>query len=464
ARRAGGLAEAGRRPGALLEGLHEPVAFGLLDLQGLDRLDPGQAAESAPALQPAADPDGQSGEVGLPGGAVVRLAEREPYGAEFRAGEDAQAHGAAAARSGPVHADHGPGDAYRYGGFGVPVAGPGLTQRGQVPGGELDGLRAGRAAVGRSGRGGPGGGDPGALGALDEGDERLGEVVAHAGGDGGVEGVRGAGGPAVVDGLAGRVQGVVEAHGEGAAGADGDEGGEAAAAGRGGDEDVVAGGGGRAAVGGAVGAGPGAGGEGGGGEGAAGGGAEGGRAGPGGGAQVFLGGPGGGTAWRGRGVAPPADLVAGHGEGDEDLAGGGGGGAGEGGEGLGEQVVAVGEGAAVGDQQAGRGVGGAGRGPPAVASGGAAAAPPAVAVQQGGEDGGVGVGGGGGAAVPGGFGGVRADGVRGSARGAVGHGVPPVPTRVMISHSARSSKTRLVGMRTVVRPRPVTGWPARLVQ
>src|SRR5690606_25850412 len=435
------------------EGLHEPVAFGLLDLQGLDLLDPGQAAESAPALQPAADPDGQSGEVGLPGGAVVRLAEREPYGAEFRAGEDAQAHGAAAARSGPVHADHGPGDAYRYGGFGVPVAGPGLTQRGQVPGGELDGLRAGRAAVGRSGRGGPGDGDPGALGALDEGDERLGEVVAHAGGDGGVEGVGRAGGPAVGDGLAGRVQGVVEAHGEGAAGADGDEGGEAAAAGRGGDEDVVEGCGGRAAVAGAVVAGPGAGGEGGGEEGAAGGGA-----------QVFLGGPGGGTAWRGRGVAPPAELVAGHGEGDEDGAGGGGGGAGEGGEGLGEQVVAVGEGAAVGDQQAGRGVGGAGRGPPAVASGGAAAAPPAVAVQQGGEDGGVGVGGGGRAAVPGGFGGVRADGVRGSARGAVGHGVPPVPTRVMISHSARSSKTRLVGMRTVVRPRPVTGWPARLVQ
>src|SRR5690606_23978856 len=334
ARRAGGLAEAGRRPGALLEGLHEPVAFGLLDLQGLDRLDPGQAAESAPALQPAADPDGQSGEVGLPGGAVVRLAEREPYGAEFRAGEDAQAHGAAAARSGPVHADHGPGDAYRYGGFGVPVAGPGLTQRGQVPGGELDGVRAGRAAVGRSGRGVPGDGDPCALGALDEGDERLGEVVAHAGGDGGVEGVRGAGGPAVVDGLAGRVQGVVEAHGEGAAGADGDEGGEAAAAGRGGDGDGVEGGAG------------------------------------GGGAGVVLGGRGGGTAGRGRGGAAAAGLVAGHGEGDEDLAGGGGGGAGEGGEGLGEQVVAVGEGAAVGDQQAGRGVGGAGRGPPAVASGG----------------------------------------------------------------------------------------------
>lgn len=38
---------------------------------------------------------------------------------------------------------------------------------------------------------------------------------------------------------------------------------------------------------------------------------------------------------------------------------------------------------------------------------------------------------------------------------AVRHGLPPVPTRVMISQSARSSKMREVGMRTVVRFRPV---------
>lgn len=38
---------------------------------------------------------------------------------------------------------------------------------------------------------------------------------------------------------------------------------------------------------------------------------------------------------------------------------------------------------------------------------------------------------------------------------AVPHGLPPVPTRVMISHSARSSKMREVGIRTVVRVLPV---------
>lgn len=46
----------------------------------------------------------------------------------------------------------------------------------------------------------------------------------------------------------------------------------------------------------------------------------------------------------------------------------------------------------------------------------------------------------------------------------VHQGLPPTPTRVMISQSARSSKIRAVGMRTVVRRCPVTGCPARLIQ
>ncbi len=57
--------------------------------------------------------------------------------------------------------------------------------------------------------------------------------------DGAVEGVHAAGGALVVDGLAGRVQRLVEPYGEGAAGLDGDEGGELPAAGRGADEGVL---------------------------------------------------------------------------------------------------------------------------------------------------------------------------------------------------------------------------------
>ena len=60
---------------------------------------------------------------------------------------------------------------------------------------------------------------------------------------------------------------------------------------------------------------------------------------------------------------------------------------------------------------------------------------------------------------------VRAAAASGSVVGRPVHqGLPPAPTRVMISQSARSSKIRAVGIRTVVLRRPVTGWPARLVQ
>ncbi|BFO19934.1 hypothetical protein SHKM778_63220 [Streptomyces sp. KM77-8] len=92
----------------------------------------------------------------------------------------------------------------------------------------------------------------------------------------------------MVDGLAGGVQGVVEAYGEGAAGGDGGVGGEPVSAGGGCDEDGVERGGGGAAVPGAVEAGAGAGGECGGEEGPAGGGA-----------QLLL---------RGPGVAPPGPV------------------------------------------------------------------------------------------------------------------------------------------------------------
>ncbi len=96
-----------------------------------------------------------------------------------------------------------------------------------------------------------------------------------------------------------------------------------------------------------------------------------------------------GRCRRGRGhVAPPADLVAGHGEAGEDLVGGGRGAVGEGGEGLAEQVLAVREGAALGDEEARAGAG-AGRGPAAVAARRPAAPPPAVAGEQGAEDPGV---------------------------------------------------------------------------
>lgn len=49
-------------------------------------------------------------------------------------------------------------------------------------------------------------------------------------------------------------------------------------------------------------------------------------------------------------------------------------------------------------------------------------------------------------------------------RAVLHQGLPPAPTRVMISQSARSSNIREVGIRTVVLCRPVTGWPAKLVQ
>ncbi len=116
----------------------------------------------------------------------------------------------------------------------------------------------------------------------------------------------------------------------------------------------------------------------------------------------------------------------------------------EGGEGLGEQVGAVGEGAALGHEEAGAGAGARGGRPAAVAPGVSAASSPAVAGEEGAEDGGVRV-------------------VRGFGR-PVHQGLPPAPTRVMISQSARSSKTREVGIRTVVLRLPVTGWPARLIQ
>ncbi|KMS81011.1 hypothetical protein ACH49_05535 [Streptomyces leeuwenhoekii] len=63
--------------------------------------------------------------------------------------------------------------------------------------------------------------------------------MAHARFDGLAEGVRAAGGPCPVDGLAGGAQDLVEADGEGAAGGDGDERRQAAAAGGGPHEDVL---------------------------------------------------------------------------------------------------------------------------------------------------------------------------------------------------------------------------------
>ncbi len=244
----------------------------------------------------------------------------------------------------------------------------------------------------------------------------------------------------------------MEAYGEGAYGVDGDEGGQAAAVGGGADEDVVQACGGRTPVSGAVVAGTRACGE---------------RGGeqhlPGGGAQPFLDGPAGGVGRPLRHVPPPADLVAGQAERDQYLARGGRAAAGEGVQCLAEQVVAVGEGAALGHEQAGAGAAGAGRGPAAVAAGGAAAPRPAVPAQQGPEDCGVDVGGRGEAAAVG-VDGVRPHRSQRLVEGAVRHGLPPVPTRVMISHRARSSKMREVGIRTVVRCRPVTGWPARLTQ
>lgn len=96
----------------------------------------------------------------------------------------------------------------------------------------------------------------------------------------------------MVDGLAGGVQGVEQAHGERAAGGDGHEGGEAAAVRRGAHQHAVQRGGGRTPVAGAVIAGVGAGGERGGQQGAAGG-----RP------QLFLRGPDDGVARTGRQVA-----------------------------------------------------------------------------------------------------------------------------------------------------------------
>lgn len=61
--------------------------------------------------------------------------------------------------------------------------------------------------------------------------------------------------------------------------------------------------------------------------------------------------------------------------------------------------------------------------------------------------------------------GVHRVGTYGFVERAVLHqGLPPAPTRVMISQSARSSNICEVGIRTVVLCLPVTGWPARLVQ
>lgn len=116
-------------------------------------------------------------------------------------------------------------------------------------------------------------------------------------------------------------------------------------------------------------------------------------------------------------------------------------------------------------------------GPPAVASGRTAAAVPAVPVEQGAEDRGVDAGGvgdvpggwQGGGPVGHGLAGVWSRARRDRAVGGLVHrpvhqGLPPAPTRVMISQSARSSNMRVVGIRTVVLCRPVTAWPARSVQ
>ncbi|CAL9381617.1 hypothetical protein SUDANB60_01052 [Streptomyces sp. enrichment culture] len=387
----------------------------------------------------------------MPGDPVVLLAERDPEVPYVGAREHPQPHQADVPGLCPVHPHDRPGDRDGDGGLRSLVAAAGLDERGQVAGRELHGT-GGRAALGHPGRRRPVHADPGALGPPHQGDEGLGELVADARADGGGEGVHGAGGPPVVDGLAGGVQGVEQTHGQRAAGGDGHEGGEAAAVRRGAHQHALQRRGGRAPVAGAVVAGTGAGGERGGEQGAAGGGP-----------QLFLRGPGDGVAGPGRQVAGPADLVTGDGEGEQDLAGGGRAAAGQRVQGLGEQVLAVGEGTAGRHEQAGAGAR-AGRGPPAVATGGAAAPLPAVPAQQGGEHGGVGAGGLGRLCVGEGVGGVRAGGPGGLPGGAVGHGLPPLPTRVMISHSARSSKMREVGIRTVVRRRPVTGCPARLTQ
>ncbi len=141
-------------------------------------------------------------------------------------------YGALAARSRPAQPDHRAGDAHGHGGFLAQIAGPGRAQHGQVARRELDGLGGRRTALGDTRAGRPLDGDPGALRTAHERDDGFGQLPAHARLHGPVEGVHAAGGPLVVDGLAGRVQGLVEAYGEGAAGLDRDERGELTAAGR----------------------------------------------------------------------------------------------------------------------------------------------------------------------------------------------------------------------------------------
>ncbi len=138
-------------------------------------------------------------------------------------------------------------------------------------------------------------------------------------------------------------------------------------------------------------------------------------------------------------------------------------GAGERGDGVGEEFDRVVEAVAGRDEQAGAGFA-VGRGPASVPGRRAAAADPAVPGEQGGQHRGVD-----GGRVGQGAGRLtrsvrRCHGVGSSLPGPAGHGLPPAPTRAMMSQSARSSKTLSVGTRTLVRRCPVTGWPARLTQ
>ena len=149
-------------------------------------------------------------------------------------------------------------------------------------------------------------------------------------------------------------------------------------------------------------------------------------------------------------LALPAHLVAGHRQPHQHLAGGGRGALRQRRQRLREQLPAVGEAAVVRHQQAGA-AGAAGRCPPGVVARGPAPAPPAVPGQQRAE-----------------HRRIEPCGIQEPRVVIVGRpvhqGLPPAPTRVMISQSARSSKIRAVGIRTVVLRRPVTGWPARLIQ
>lgn len=440
-------------PESLAEGLQQPLAVGVLPAAQFQALRPGEPTEAAAALQPAGDPDRQAREVGLGGEPVVGVGQAELEFADFGAAEDAQPYRARSGRVGALepddHADDGDGD----GGLDPFEQFGGLGQGGQVAGREVeDDPAVPEAARGPRG-GGPGDGQPGRRRAADQVLHGLDEFPADSGLDGVLEGLGPPADPAVVDGVAQCLQGADQGGDGGPALGRGGVGGEGGALLD--DQDAV-----QEVPG--VGVQPGA---------------EVGGRGP---AGLGPGGehragrpleplgvvPGGGLGGAGR-FPVPTQFVAGDGQCEQDGSGGRGGGAGQRGDGVGEEVDGVVEAVPGGDEDAGAGLV-VGRRPAAVAGGGAASPDPAVPGEQGGEHRRV-DGGGVGQGLDRLAGCVRrchgcCSSLPGAGTGAGGHGLPPAPTRAMMSQSARSSKTLPVGTRTLVRRCPVTGWPARLTQ